>query len=128
MSAAFRQQMIDHVLAHHPDEGCGLFAVDATGRVRRVYPLANVDASPTRFTVDPDGHYAAVRDTEANGWEIGGVFHSHPHGVGRPSPVDVAAPIDPRWVHLVIGLSEPERPEVRAWRIEEGIAVEVALR
>ena len=47
---------MNHAAAALPNEGCGLFAVDATGAIRHVYPLKNIDISPVRFTVDPDGH------------------------------------------------------------------------
>lgn len=118
-------EVIDHVRDAHPEEGCGLLAVDASGRVRRAYRLANVDRSGTSFTVDPDGHFAAIVDAEANGWSIGGVFHSHPHGPAIPSPVDLAAPIDPEWLHVVIGLADRDHPEVRAWRVRGGEMSEV---
>ena len=63
-------ELIAHVTAVAPAEGCGLLAMDAGGVVRRVYCLANVVDSPVRFTVDPDGHVAALRDAEANGWSF----------------------------------------------------------
>jgi proteasome lid subunit RPN8/RPN11 len=122
-----RESMVGHVVAARPEEGCGLLAVDAIGDVVRAYCLDNVDRSQRAFTIDPDGHFAAVVDAEARGWSIGGVFHSHPHGVGAPSPVDLTSPVDPTWIHIVIGLADPTRPEVRAWRIEDGGAREVVV-
>jgi proteasome lid subunit RPN8/RPN11 len=122
-----RDSMLEHVLAARPMEGCGLLAVGATGEVVRAYCLDNIDRSSTAFTLDPEGHFAAITDAEAHGWSIGGVFHSHPHGSAVPSPVDLASPIDHTWVHVVIGLSDPTRPDVRAWRVEDGRAREVGV-
>jgi proteasome lid subunit RPN8/RPN11 len=119
--------MIDHALGAHPEEACGLIAVDGEGALRRAYCLDNVERSPTAFTVDPDGHFAALTDAESRGWSVGGVFHSHPQGPAAPSPTDLAAGMDPEWIHVIVGLGRPGSPEVRAWRIEDGEAVEVAL-
>lgn len=110
----FRQRIIDHCRAALPDEGCGLFAVD-DGNVVEVYETSNSDSSPTGYTVPPEEHLAALEDAESRGWEIGGVFHSHPTGSARPSMIDVRSALERRWVYLVVGLRG--RPEVRGWMI-----------
>jgi [CysO sulfur-carrier protein]-S-L-cysteine hydrolase len=122
-----RSAMISHAVAARPLEACGLLAVDSDGRMRRAYCLDNVDESEVSFTVDPDGHFAALTDAESRGWSIGGVFHSHPRGPASPSPTDLGAGIDPQWVHVIIGLADPADPQVRAWRIEDGTAAELDL-
>ena len=111
--------VIARSVAALPDEGCGLLAVDVTGAICHAYPLDNVDHSPVRFTVDPDGHFAALQHAESNGWQIGGVFHSHPRTAAAPSRTDVAGALDPNWVHLIVGLGG-DVPEVRAWWIRDG--------
>ena len=116
-------ELIAHVTAVSPAEGCGLLAMDPAGTVRRVYCVDNAADSPVRFTVDPDGHFAALRDAEANGWQIGGVFHSHPRSAAVPSRTDVLGALDPDWVHLIIGLAGAT-PEVRAWWIRHGRCTE----
>ena len=63
-----------------------------------------------------------MRHAEANGWAIGGSFHSHPRGRAVPSPVDVAAALDPTWWYVVAGPAS--RPEVRAYRIVDGMVAE----
>lgn len=90
-----------------------------------VYPLTNSADSSVRFTIEPREHFGALMHAERSGWEIGGVFHSHPGGEAILSPNDVSQPHDPSWVHVVVGL----RPDahLRAWRIEEGRPVEVRI-
>jgi proteasome lid subunit RPN8/RPN11 len=109
-----RNEIIDHCLAEAPNEGCGLIAVSG-GAVVKVYKTANEEASPSGFTVPPEEHYEALSDAESHGWEIGGVFHSHPNGLARPSRVDVMGALDPEWFYLVVGLTG--EPRLRAWRI-----------
>jgi len=114
-----RDAVIAHARAAMPEEGCGLLARDDTGLVCHAYFLANVEQSPVRFTVDPDGHFAALRHAESNGWHLGGDFHSHPRSGAMPSRTDVAGALDPEWLHLIVGLGAAT-PELRAWRIAAG--------
>ncbi|MDP9494300.1 MAG: M67 family metallopeptidase [Actinomycetota bacterium] len=97
------------ILAHAdnclPDECCGLIATEGGG-IRFVYPLTNANPSPVSFTVDPNEHFGAMRHAESQGWEITGVFHSHPQGEPTPSPTDVAMAWDPDWIHLIVGGGE----------------------
>jgi len=122
-----RGEIVAHALAVHPEEACGLLAVDAPGCVRRAYCLPNVDRSPIAFTVDPDGHFASLTDAESNGWALGGSFHSHPRTAAVPSRTDIAGALEPGWVHLIVGLTDPGAPELRAWTIQDGAAAEVLL-
>lgn len=116
--------MLRHAEMCWPHEACGLVAIDGEGRLVMAYPLTNAEASAVRFTIAPEEHFGALRHAEAMGWEIGGVFHSHPSGNAVLSPVDLSQPHDPDWFHVVVGL-RPHR-EVRAWRIQGGTAVEIA--
>jgi len=113
------------ILAHAdnclPDECCGLIATEG-GAIRFVYPLTNSHPSPVSFTVDPNEHFGAMRHAESQGWEISGVFHSHPHGEPSPSPTDVAMAWDPDWIHLIV-----TGGELGAFRIRDGDVEAVGL-
>ena len=100
-----RRQIVDHCLAELPNEGCGLLALEED-RIVHVYPTANQDASPHSYTIPPQEHYDALVDAESKGWQIGGVFHSHPGGPAEMSSVDRAKALDPTWIHVVVGLGD----------------------
>jgi proteasome lid subunit RPN8/RPN11 len=125
----FPAEMVAAMLAHarftYPEEACGLIAVDVAGGPRMVYCLTNVERSRYRYTVDPNEHYRAWRHAERNGWEIGGVFHSHPASGAYPSSTDVAGALDPKWLYVIVGLSSPEDPEVRVFSIVGGTVAEL---
>jgi proteasome lid subunit RPN8/RPN11 len=104
-----------------PDECCGLIATEE-GALRFAYPLTNANPSPVTFTVDPLEHFGAMRHAEGQGWEISGVFHSHPDGEPTPSPTDVAMAWDPEWIHLIVGGGR-----LGAFRIREGKVEEVGM-
>ena len=109
-----RQAILTHAENTLPNECCGLIAV-GSGAIRFAYPLTNANPSPITFTVDPEEHFGAMRHAESRGWEILGVFHSHPDGEATPSPTDVAMAWDPDWIHLIAG-----RGELAAFLIRDG--------
>ena len=74
----------------------------------KVYPARNLDTSSTSFTVDPADHFAALEDAEARGWELGGVYHSHPSGPAEMSDIDLARALEPDWVYVVVGFGAGE--------------------
>lgn len=125
IQAALAEEMLAHCRAELPNEGCGLLAGDEQG-IRKVYCLANADASPVGYTIDPTGHFAAIQDAERNGWDLVGAFHSHVNGPAYPSPTDVSGAAEPDWVWLVAGPMEGS-PELRAYRIRNGVISEEGL-
>jgi len=114
LSDDLRRQIIDHCLAGLPAEACGLLAMEGD-TVTFVYPTDNADASPHSYTVPPAAHYRALVDAEANGWRLGGVFHSHPGGPARMSSIDLERALDPEWVYVVVGLGG-DVPELGMFR------------
>lgn len=100
-----------HAETAQPNEACGLLA--GSGRdVCFFYPLANVDARPDRYTLDPAGHVKALHHADERGWELIGVFHSHPVSPAVPSPIDLAQALEPDWLYVIHGSDG-----LRAWRL-----------
>lgn len=126
MPGQIRDAIVAHARFCAPEEACGLLAFDGAGRLRMAYCLSNVDASPSRFTVDPNEHFRAIRHAERNGWVIGGAFHSHPASEARPSPTDIAGALTAAWLHVIAG--PLSMPAVRGFVIVGDRAVEVRLR
>lgn len=125
-------QILEAMLVHaencHPEESCGLLASDGSGRLRMAYPLTNELGSPTNYTIAPKEHFRALRHAEANGWQITGVFHSHPHTHAYPSPTDVRLAADPAWLYVVVGMETRTSPVVRGFRIMDGQIQEETLQ
>ncbi len=93
-------QMREHVTLTAPYEACGLVAVQQ-GRSRQVYALPNALASPTRYRCEPRAYLRALQAIDAHGWEVGLIYHSHPHGAPRPSPIDLAEATYPQAVYYI---------------------------
>lgn len=122
-----RQAMVAHAYNCHPEESCGLLAGDARGAIRMAYPLTNVLRSQTNYTIDPREHFRALKHAERQGWDIVGVFHSHPHTRAYPSPTDVQLAPEPDWLYVLVGMERFDQPDVRGFRIRQGAISEVPI-
>lgn len=139
MTAEQREEMIAHVRAEAPNEGCGMLG-GRDGTVLAVLPARNAAASPIRFTIHPEDLLRIVRSVEyERDWQIVGIFHSHLASAAYPSATDVAeAEFDmgngetveryPGAVHIVISLADPADPDVRGYTIRQGEIAAASLR
>ncbi len=124
--AQIHAAMVAHSRFVYPEEACGLIASDDGGRLRMVYCLTNAEHSETSYTIDPTEHFRALQHAEAQGWNLSGAFHSHPHSAPFPSRTDVQKAAEPDWVYFIVGLGGP--PRVRGFFLEGGTIREAALQ
>ncbi|MEA2434693.1 MAG: [CysO sulfur-carrier protein]-S-L-cysteine hydrolase [Actinomycetota bacterium] len=124
-------EMVGHCLEGRPHEACGILATK-DGIVVKVFRMTNASGSPVRYSLDPKEQFAAYRKIDDEGWELGGVFHSHTHTEAYPSPTDVRMASE-EVPYLIVSLAE-EPPVIRAFRIikedwlaEEGRIEEVPV-
>jgi proteasome lid subunit RPN8/RPN11 len=123
LAEALVDQLIAAARRAAPREGCGLLV--GTGcRVVRVVETANAASSPTLYAIPPEEHLAAVRAARAEGLDVIGAYHSHPHSTAVPSATD-AAEAFADFTFVIVGLVPA--PDVRAWRFADGNFAEVAL-
>lgn len=128
------ERIVAHAREEAPNECCGVLAVAAAelgherARAMDVRRARNVHASPKRFEIDGRDVLAAMREFEAQGWEIGAIYHSHTHTEPYPSQTDVNFAANwPGVEWIIVGLADQRRAAVRSYLIEEGIVREVAL-
>jgi proteasome lid subunit RPN8/RPN11 len=95
------QGMVEHVNRWLPEEACGLLA-GPPGRVEAMYPVENALHSPVAYEMDGRQQVDAMIDLEAKGWDILGIFHSHPAGPAAPSQTDVAQAYYPDAVYVIL--------------------------
>lgn len=106
-----------HARQDAPNECCGLL-VGQSGLILASWRARNVDASPTRYSIDPADHFAALAAARDAGLEVVGAYHSHPHSVPVPSATDLAEPHDSTYLYLIAGI-ESDRWRVRAFWLDE---------
>lgn len=122
----FRKEHIQEIIAHTqreaPLEAGGLLA-GSGATVERVYPMENTDRSETSFLLNPEEQYRVFMEIEELGYELVGIYHSHPHSPAHPSARDVEMAHYPEAAYVIVSLAGP-RPEIRAFRIQDGMISE----
>jgi len=139
LTHALRDEIVRHLVAEWPNEGCGMLA-GRDGTVEAVFPLRNIeiwdDLGYALYQAHPEDVLAAFQEIDDRGLEFLGTFHSHPGGGAYPSGIDVrkAMPAYPDAHYLIVGLKEHwgkgwERPgitdaEIRAFTIVDASVAE----
>ncbi|HEY3381563.1 MAG TPA: M67 family metallopeptidase [Vicinamibacterales bacterium] len=126
MSAAALDAIVAHARSEAPRECCGLLL--GTGRhVERTFPARNELASPTRYQIQPEDHFAAIREARDSGVAVIGAYHSHPRSAASPSATDLEGASYPEFVYLIVGFPPGTDPEIRAFSLASGNFVALEL-
>jgi proteasome lid subunit RPN8/RPN11 len=105
--------------ANKPYEACGLMIGtinDFIASVEKTLPITNVKRTNRSFELDPQQFYNAWNETEKNGKEIVGVYHTHPVSRAIPSPWDMETMENAPLLWLIAGADG-----IRAYVWEDGI-------
>jgi [CysO sulfur-carrier protein]-S-L-cysteine hydrolase len=125
-----RSAALDLVIAHArreaPRECCGLL-IGREDLVEEAWPAANLREGHVSFLVSPEDHFAAIRHARATGQVVIGAYHSHPRSPAVPSATDIEEANDPELLHVIVSLAT-DPPDVRAYRLADGLATEVGVR
>jgi proteasome lid subunit RPN8/RPN11 len=126
LATAVLDAMVAHARQDAPDECCGLL-VGSANRIDESVRTLSLERSPNRYQVDPAAHFALIRRLRGTDRAIIGAYHSHPRSAAEPSPSDLREAYDSELVYVIVSLAGVE-PEVRAWKIAEGVVVELRIR
>ena len=114
--------MLAHARAESPRECCGLLIGKGESVVRSVR-ARNLEAKATRYLIDPEDHFAAIRSARAEGLDVIGAYHSHPSSAPIPSATDIAeANSGSHFLHVIVSLINED---VQAYRIANGQFVSI---
>lgn len=102
-----------------PYEACGYLA-EKNGLVEAAIALVNTDKAADHFSLDPAEQFAAIKAMRGDGQSLRAVYHSHPETPARPSIEDIRLAYDPEISYVIISLADPERIEVKSFRISQG--------
>jgi [CysO sulfur-carrier protein]-S-L-cysteine hydrolase len=114
--AAVWDEIVAHAREEAPNECCGLL-VGPSGSIEECVRTRNLEASPTRYRVDPVEHIAVNRRLRSTASRILGAYHSHPRSAAEPSPSDVAEAFYPEFIYLIVSLAVPDEPVIRGYRL-----------
>ena len=108
--------IVAHARAQAPAECCGVL-IGRDGHVVDAVPARNAADRPTRFLIDPQDHFAAIRLARQRQLDVVGYYHSHPRSAAEPSETDVAEANYPDHLALIVSLAL-EPPDVRLYRFD----------
>lgn len=124
------RQLIEEMVAHAredlPNECCGMVG-GAGGEARTVYRAANAEASPLRYSIDAREQFRLMREIEAAGEELVGIYHSHTKSAAYPSQTDVNLAGWPDAVYLIASLADAAAADVKGFWIRDGEIAEAEL-
>jgi [CysO sulfur-carrier protein]-S-L-cysteine hydrolase len=112
--------MLAQAYAEAPNECCGLLL----GRgdvVEDVFPGRNIHMSPRIYELDPQDQLRAFHLMDERGWDLVGIYHSHPATEAYPSKTDQAQALYSDVRYVIISLADQDHPHVRAFRIVDAI-------
>ena len=116
--------MLAHAREDAPRECCGLLIGTGDSVVRSVR-ATNLDTHDTRYLIDPNDHFKAIRDARAEGLDVIGAYHSHPASAPIPSATDIAeANGGADFLYVIVSLIGDD---VRAYRMDAGVVKPLAL-
>ena len=119
----YAREMVAHSLEDDPNECCGILA-GREGEILNLYRMANVEASPYRYRMDPKELLRVYHEIDDRGWEIIAIYHSHTHSEAYPSATDVRLATWPEALYILISLLQRDNPPIRAFRIEGSAVTE----
>lgn len=91
----------------------------------KVYPMSNSEPSPISYFMEPQEQFRVMKELRQEGLNMLAIFHSHPQSPAYPSAKDVSLAFYPDAVYVIIGLTDLESLDIRAYTIIDGVVKDV---
>jgi [CysO sulfur-carrier protein]-S-L-cysteine hydrolase len=114
--------LVEHSWSDFPYEVCGLLGVRPDGSIAH-FPIDNAERSMTYYAMDAKQLLRAMREIEDEGWGLA-IYHSHTHTQAYPSATDIRLAAYPEATYLIVTLQDRDQPDIRAFRIRDGVVTE----
>ena len=123
-------QLVDEIVAHAredlPNECCGMVG-GVDGEARTVYRAENAEGSSLRYSIGASDQFRLMREIEAAGEELVGIYHSHTKSAAFPSQTDVNLAGWPGAVYLILSLADPDAPDLKGFWVRDGEIADAEL-
>jgi len=129
IDAAILEAIVAHARRDHPDEACGIVAgpVGSDEAVRHI-PMENAARSMTFYEFDAGEYLRVWRKMDDGDEEPVVIYHSHTATEAYPSRTDVSLAGWPQAHYLLVSTRDPDRTEIRSFRILDGTVSEERVR
>ncbi|MGZ8801641.1 MAG: Mov34/MPN/PAD-1 family protein [Mycobacterium sp.] len=117
--------MVSHARADHPDEACGVIAgPEGSDLPERFIAMVNAERSPTFYRFDSGDQLRVWREMDQADEVPIVLYHSHTATEAYPSRTDISYASEPDAHYVLVSTSDPDEPEVRSYRIVDGVVTE----
>jgi len=96
------------------------------GQVLKVYPASNALHSLVRYRLEPKEQLEIFNEIDELGWDLLGIYHSHPNGPFHPSVTDIQEAFYPDTVYLIWAQSG-EKWNCMGFHIRDGKFTEIPI-
>ncbi len=120
-------RIVEHSRRELHNEACGILAGSLSGEGKRAvaaYEMINAARSPESFLMDPKEQLKVLKDIRVKGFEMVGIYHSHPKTEAYPSAHDVNMAYYPDVSYIIVSLRDAKDPVVRSFTIRQGVIAE----
>jgi proteasome lid subunit RPN8/RPN11 len=128
MTIRFSPGAFNEIRAHlesvYPDEGAGFLLGYQDGELRTVesaLPQPNEfeeDQRGRRYLIEPKDMLAAEKYADEHGYQILGIFHSHPDHPAEPSSYDLEWSL-PWFSYVITSVESGKAVTTRGWRLTD---------
>lgn len=125
ISKTLLDQIFKQAIDGKPYEICGV----GGGRgdeVLKVYPTDNEKKSEVAYMVDGKQLLRAMKDIDAQKWDMNLIYHSHPATVAYPSQTDISLAHYPDSYYMIVSLKDGT-PQPRVFKIRDNQVAEQQL-
>jgi proteasome lid subunit RPN8/RPN11 len=126
---------ITNILADMSKQELARFDGAKLSDLQRLSPEERADIA---FQMDAREMAMAQRDIRSKELTLLGFYHSHTCSPARPSQTDITIAMEfesyrtklnlPEPLHLIVSLEQADRPDIRAYRIQNSQAMEVSIQ
>ncbi len=108
-------------------ECCGLLA-GRGGEITGIFPAANAAENPaTSYEIAPRDLFRIMREIRAAGFELLGIYHSHPSGDNFPSARDIERAFYSDVAYFILSPRLEMPNAARAFSIRDGVVTELSV-
>jgi len=119
----YYKQICRHAERVYPEECCGLLLGESIGGTKSVHHIIETeneaeDTPHRRYCIPPKALFDAERLVREKGWEVLGVYHSHPDHPARPSDFDRERAIL-QYEYIILSVLGGRAAEMSCWSLRD---------
>ncbi|MFZ3073326.1 MAG: M67 family metallopeptidase [Thermodesulfobacteriota bacterium] len=115
------QKILDHARASYPHECCGVLLGEMSPK--RIVDAVkaentNKERASDRYEMNPDELFRIEKEARQRGFEVVGIYHSHPDHPSRPSEFDRQRGW-PEYSYIIVAVKGGTETEAKSWTFIE---------